>query len=414
MSTCLLSAPFRLQDAQLTVSKEALEIDLVRYELYKMYLYENFTGSIGEDGLSVLRLLAAGDEQFELKPVSVSDAADTDGRMILDSRLVATVQFQNATYDVALFSQHVEFPGSRYFIAVLGLKNASNRPRLLAETIHREAVSTSSFRNKILLVTSTAREQEPYLGLREAGLEETGLADVFMPDNIRCALARFVDCVRNYSSIGQPLRYLLNGPPGTGKTKIIRAIANEVRGCATFLLGNPTDTRVSTLFELAANFEPAVVCIDDVDLLTGNRENGRQTHALGRFLQYMDGFVESKAFVLATTNDKRLVDLAASRPGRFDMVIDVPPLEPKFFLEFVKAKTKNPAILDAFDPEMLDVLRVRRVTGAFLSNLLKHLEIMSALDGRTFSRTQISELIVELHRGFTSDSTVGIPMGFQG
>jgi cell division protease FtsH len=178
------------------------------------------------------------------------------------------------------------------------------------------------------------------MGLYGIDIGNDSLEDVFLPSEIRRQLDLFISALTNFERVHTPLRYLFSGKPGTGKTKIIRAIANACKGKATFLFSNGAEERVDDLFEVASMFSPVVLCIDDIDMLTGSRQDGLYNRQLATFLQRLDGFTKGDQFLLATTNDKTLVDLAASRPGRFDRILDVNLIHPTHYLNLVMSKNE--------------------------------------------------------------------------
>jgi len=234
-------------------------------------------------------------------------------------------------------------------------------------------------------------------------IPEVTLKDIFLSESVKNELERFIYCINNYDELKINLRYLLSGAPGTGKTQIIKAIANEVQGKATFIFTHGGDKRVNHLFEFGSIFEPCVICIDDLDLLVESRENTFLT-SFGDFLQYLDVFVTKKIFIIATTNNKTLVDYAASRPGRFDMIIDVENITRDNYLALVKNSTKNKELIDLFDDEILNLMQSKHVTGAFIVNLVKQIEIkykMNEAKGIN-DKIDLKRIINNTYNGFNS------------
>jgi SpoVK/Ycf46/Vps4 family AAA+-type ATPase len=227
------------------------------------------------------------------------------------------------------------------------------------------------------------------------------LNDIYLPKNVQNHIALFIHTVEGYGSVKKSLRYLFAGKPGTAKTKIISAIANACKGKATFIFTNGNEHRIESLFRFVELFSPVVLCIDDIDMMTGSREEGLFTRQLANFLQKMDGFVKRDFFLLATTNDKRLVDLAASRPGRFDFIINVNLIQPDLYLSLVKSKTANKEIIYLFeDEEILASLSKKKVSGAFITNIVKHLELISSFEPNKLSQEYLLQIISETYQGF--------------
>ncbi|MDE1856631.1 MAG: AAA family ATPase [Candidatus Micrarchaeota archaeon] len=130
---------------------------------------------------------------------------------------------------------------------------------------------------------------------------------------------------------------LFFGPPGTGKTMMMRALANEIK--AVFFYAKATDMisafpgeserMISSMFSTAKKNAPAVLFIDEIDSIATNRESGltddSRRHALSQMLVEMDGFQKaSRVIVVGATNVPNVLDPAILRPGRFDKIVYMP------------------------------------------------------------------------------------------
>ncbi|HVC58580.1 MAG TPA: AAA family ATPase [Candidatus Acidoferrales bacterium] len=130
---------------------------------------------------------------------------------------------------------------------------------------------------------------------------------------------------------------LFFGPPGTGKTMIMRALSKEIHGAfyqvkaATLVSAFPGETErmISNMFKTAKEHSPAVLFIDEIDSMARSRESMdvSESHrqALTQLLTDMDGFSKNdKIIVVGATNVPDLVDTALMRPGRMDRIIYMP------------------------------------------------------------------------------------------
>jgi SpoVK/Ycf46/Vps4 family AAA+-type ATPase len=126
---------------------------------------------------------------------------------------------------------------------------------------------------------------------------------------------------------------LLFGPPGCGKTLIVKAAANELNANFLAISGselmrghdrNPA-AYVKEVFNRARESAPALVFIDEIEALAPNRDEFRGG-ILTELLQELDGVRELKNVMLVgATNKPSALDPAILRPGRFDKILYIPP-----------------------------------------------------------------------------------------
>ncbi|MGY6635522.1 MAG: CDC48 family AAA ATPase [Erythrobacter sp.] len=135
-----------------------------------------------------------------------------------------------------------------------------------------------------------------------------------------------------------PKGVLLHGPPGTGKTRLAQAVANE-SDAEFFTINGPeimgsgygeSEKRLREVFEEASRAAPAIIFIDEIDSIAPKRTQvpgEAEKRLVAQLLTLMDG-LEKRAnlVVIAATNRPDAIDEALRRPGRFDreIVIGVP------------------------------------------------------------------------------------------
>jgi hypothetical protein len=120
---------------------------------------------------------------------------------------------------------------------------------------------------------------------------------------------------------------LVAGPPGVGKTHLVRVIASELAGRYTTILADANSMRhhVADLYAESDTFGPTLVVLDDIDLVLGHRDGSGDNTGLADFLATLDGVRQREDILtIATTNDPKSLDPAAQRSSRFDMVLTLP------------------------------------------------------------------------------------------
>jgi len=139
--------------------------------------------------------------------------------------------------------------------------------------------------------------------------------------------------------IEPPSGVLLHGPPGTGKTMLAKAVANETDATFIKMAGSELVRKfigegarlVRDLFELASERQPAIIFIDEIDAIAAKRTESKTSgdaevqRTMMQLLSEMDGFDDrGEIRIIAATNRFDMLDRAILRPGRFDRLIEVP------------------------------------------------------------------------------------------
>lgn len=213
---------------------------------------------------------------------------------------------------------------------------------------------------------------------------------------------KFIDHFVSRVGRGSSARYLLNGEPGTGKTESIREIVRKLIPQVTFIIPDfTTSDDLTAILEACEIFESGVIIMDDIDLYLGSRDNGSYTRLLGQFLSFFDGIKKRKISLLASTNDKGLVDKAAERPGRFNLTLDYGFLDNEQIVKVCNIHLQEQWRVDEVYQALSGTLNGKKVniTGAFIANLAETIKEMSE-DDSNWSVDDTVKLIGLLYKGF--------------
>jgi len=152
-------------------------------------------------------------------------------------------------------------------------------------------------------------------------------ADVWREIDVFLAAATTRRDLMRQLGLGTNRGMLVAGPPGVGKTHLVRAIAGELHGRFTTILADAGTMRhmIAELYASSDAFGPTLIVLDDIDLVLGHRDSNGDNGALADFLSTLDGVLERQDILtIATTNDPKALDPAAQRTSRFDMVVTLP------------------------------------------------------------------------------------------
>jgi cell division protease FtsH len=224
-----------------------------------------------------------------------------------------------------------------------------------------------------------------------------GWGDVAGADEAKAELQEVVEFLREparFTKLGAsvPKGILLHGPPGTGKTLLAKAVAKESgaeffsQSAAAFveMFAGLGAARIRRLFTEARNHRPAVVFIDEIDAVGGERgadNNSEREQTLNQLLVEMDGFNSTgDLVVIAASNLLEKLDPALLRPGRFDRQIFVSPPDVHGRAAILKVHTRDKPLGDV--DLQLTARQTSGLTGADLANLANEAAIRAARDQR--------------------------------
>ena len=250
----------------------------------------------------------------------------------------------------------------------------------------------------------------------------TTFADVAGCDEAKYELVEVVDFLKNSTRFTEagakiPKGVLLAGSPGTGKTMLARAVANEAN--VGFLSASGSEfiemfvgvgaSRVRKLFDSARENAPCVVFIDEIDAIGRQRGagiaggNDEREQTLNQILTNMDGFEENDGIVvIAATNRIDVLDSALTRPGRFDRKIQVPLPDFEGRKQIANIHFRNKRIDKSVDFDELSSL-TGGFSGADIANLANEAAIFSVRQNKTsLDRESLLNAYEKITIGLTS------------
>jgi cell division protease FtsH len=290
------------------------------------------------------------------------------------------------------------------FVALMHTNNHGHSPGVVFEVMGRDATSIDALHARIrnlMLEHNVFRGQVLSLGSSEEMFGPTGYvirfhdrvslpreAVVMAPGTLERIERHTVDMAAMREALRASRRHLkrgvlLHGPPGTGKTLTTRYLVGRLADHTVVLLTGSGLHMVGAAVEVARALQPAVVVLEDCDLVAQERTfPGEHNPVLFELLNAMDGVADDAdlLFVLTTNRADLLEPALAARPGRVDLAIEIPLPD-----DDCRRRLLDRYLVDVeaqiLQPETI-VARTEGVTASFMRELVRAATVR-ALDGGT-------------------------------
>lgn len=296
----------------------------------------------------------------------------------------------DATYgyvgaDLEALCREAAMNAIRKIMPEIDLESEAISPEILIDL----KVSMEDFSHALLeIIPSTTREvfvEVPNVSWSDIG----GL------DYVKTELKKTIEWPLKYASlfkyahIKPPRGILLFGQPGTGKTMIAKAVASESNANFISIKGpellskwvGESESGIREIFRKARQAVPCIIFFDEIDAIAPKRGKVGDTQVTERvvsqLLTEMDGIEDLRGVtVLAATNRLDMIDPALLRPGRFDIVLGVPPQGKAELLEIFKVHTLQKPLSTDIDHEAL-IKQMVGFTGADIAAICRESGLMA-------------------------------------
>ncbi|MBF8186851.1 ATP-binding protein [Nonomuraea sp. K274] len=235
-----------------------------------------------------------------------------------------------------------------------------------------------------------------------------GPDEVILPDGVLETVERHVAGIGRHAEAlrarGQHLKrgLLLHGPPGTGKTHTVRYLMGRMPGVTVLIMAGTAMRFISEAAALARRLQPAIVVVEDVDLVAHDRRFSEEgSPLLFTLFDAMDGVGADAdvTFVLTTNRAEVLEQALANRPGRVDLAVEVPRPDARCRAALLRLYGADLVAADDLDPL---VAGTDGMTASFFKELVRR-AVLVALDegavGERLSAGHLSAALDEMLRG---------------
>ena len=216
-----------------------------------------------------------------------------------------------------------------------------------------------------------------------------------------------IDPLKVSSDSVLPKGIMLYGPPGSGKTMIAKALANNsgmnfisIKGpeLLSKYLGE-SEQLIKNFFNKARQVSPSILFFDEIDSICSSSleksSDSVTSRILSQILLELDGFSElNNVVILAATNKIEKIDKSLLRSGRFDLLLETPLPDKNEVSEILQIKIKDKEIIYNYDKNCLN--KLKDFNGADIDTML-NLAVQFS-DSKELSNYGVNKAIDEIYK----------------
>ena len=285
------------------------------------------------------------------------------------------------------------------------------------EVIEKMEVRMSDFQEALKEIEPSAL-REIYIEVPEVTWDEVGgLEDIKerLKESIEWPLTmpeKF-----DHFGINPPRGIMLFGAPGTGKTLIAKAIANEAKANFITIKGpeliskwvGESEKAVREVFKKAKQSSPSIVFLDEFESIAGMRRSNSgdgsdvMNRVVNQLLSSMDGVEGMEGvIVVAATNRPEMIDPALLRSGRFERVLLIPPPDKESRIAILRIHAKDMP-LGKFKLDEI-ATKMENYTGADIEAVCREAALIAMRDGKkTVSKKHFESAVERVRPTVTED-----------
>jgi hypothetical protein len=261
---------------------------------------------------------------------------------------------------------------------------------LLTE-VRELALSSSVLRGQVITFSGNAYEHS-LSGITFVRRPDLPADRVILPpgtlEKVRAHVVGMAEHRDQLAARGQHLKrgVLLYGPPGTGKTHTVRHLIGAVPGTTVILLSGTQMQFVAAAAQVARAHQPAIVVLEDCDLIAEDRDlghyGGGPSPLLFTLLDAMDGLdADADVVFLLTTNRAEALERAlAQRPGRVDLAVEIPLPDEAARRALIGLYAADVGLSDAAIASA--AAAAAGTTASYAKELVRRAVLLAAMDGR--------------------------------
>jgi ATPase family associated with various cellular activities (AAA) len=281
------------------------------------------------------------------------------------------------------------FGGPRQRLRVEVAATSPDHAQAFVEEVRRDMLRLNVYRGHVISLSAGQMGMGPQSLVAFHTLPAVGRADVVLSDGLLERIERhtvgFAEHAEELRAAGRSLKrgLLLHGAPGVGKTLTVMYLVGRMPGRTVLLTTGLGMGLLRSVAQLARTLAPAMVVLEDVDLIAMDRVQmpGRAGPLLFELLNEMDGLRDDcdVIFVLTTNRPELLESALAARPGRIDLVVELPFPDAEGRRRLIELYGRG---LDLYAVDLARLVeRTRGASPAYIKELLRKAAVLAVTDG---------------------------------